>query len=505
MEGDASCFRRLDESPWVLGDIILRHQDDCVIWAATHRASGKKACIKMKTVAPGEGTEELTVVARLNTLGPPPPLVFNLLPPEIPAGDRQGSFGGTYWIAMTPFASTLQTMPHGELDIAVATTQLSVQLRSLFKCFGLFHCDVKGSNILYEAGVYALADFGLASAGGAYQQHAFLEKDWPYLVGVSGASALDPSAVSRRTDMRALGVSLALAENRETYDDWYGPGWRRRTPGHVEALRKVAVRHRTSPLMRAFFRALEAADDGDVHEEVVHAVRTASGRFAAAAAAAADARPPSPAFLAPDVAGPLIGIGGRMGAGKDTAAGFARERLLAVGGGRRPAGEIRVAATLKKIVATLAGLGDDVDAESREFKSLSPPRFGGVTVGRALQLLGGWARDTLSVGIWLTDAVGRIEAARADPGCFGVVVPDVRFADEAEAVARLGGVVWRVERPDAGAQAAVVSGDGRDAADPSERGYELPAGSTVVLNDGTLEELRAKVWALVDAECARAR
>jgi hypothetical protein len=75
-----------------------------------------------------------------------------------------------------------------------------------------------------------------------------------------------------------------------------------------------------------------------------------------------------------------------------------------------------------------------------------------------------------------------------------LVAPDVRFPNEAEAVAALGGVVWRVVRP------GIPAGDHE-----SERamdGYRW--NDAVILNDGTLEDLWAKVDALMVERRVRA-
>lgn len=66
---------------------------------------------------------------------------------------------------------------------------------------------------------------------------------------------------------------------------------------------------------------------------------------------------------------------------------------------------------------------------------------------RLLQLLGTEVcRQCIRDDYWVTEAEKRIAAA-FDGGAKIVVVPDIRFPNEAEMVKRLGGIVWRVERP----------------------------------------------------------
>ena len=68
------------------------------------------------------------------------------------------------------------------------------------------------------------------------------------------------------------------------------------------------------------------------------------------------------------------------------------------------------------------------------------------------------------------------------------VITDVRFPDEAQAIKDWGGVLWRVDRP------GLVGGDGHasETAMDDYRGWD-----EVIVNDGTIAELRAKVGRLL--------
>lgn len=70
-----------------------------------------------------------------------------------------------------------------------------------------------------------------------------------------------------------------------------------------------------------------------------------------------------------------------------------------------------------------------------------------------------------------------------------VVVPDVRFPNEARAVLDAGGILWRVERPGTAATASHVSEMGLD---------DWPWWHAVIRNDNTLESLYRSVdlWAV---------
>ena len=63
-------------------------------------------------------------------------------------------------------------------------------------------------------------------------------------------------------------------------------------------------------------------------------------------------------------------------------------------------------------------------------------------VRRLLQVLGVSARNILGQTIWVDTAVTKLSSSDKR-----YVITDVRFENEAEAIKRLGGEVWRVERP----------------------------------------------------------
>lgn len=129
---------------------------------------------------------------------------------------------------------------------------------------------------------------------------------------------------------------------------------------------------------------------------------------------------------------PLIGITGRIGSGKTTAAMYMCERY---GFARH-----RFASPLKAMLHCLGLTPLHTDGELRE----KPCKIlGGMTPRYAMQTLGTeWGRDLVSKTLW-------VDAWKATmPQNIPVVVDDVRFANEAEAVYEMGGTVIRIDRPE---------------------------------------------------------
>lgn len=86
-------------------------------------------------------------------------------------------------------------------------------------------------------------------------------------------------------------------------------------------------------------------------------------------------------------------------------------------------------------------------------------------------------RHMFGQDIWVKTTMMRIPFGRK------VVLADVRFENEADAIRKAGGVVWRIERP------------GIDPANnhASEHALDHYDFDLVIVNDGTLNDLKAKV------------
>jgi hypothetical protein len=108
----------------------------------------------------------------------------------------------------------------------------------------------------------------------------------------------------------------------------------------------------------------------------------------------------------------------------------------------------------------------------------------GVSVRHMLQTLGTeYGRQCLHPNVWLI--CWRKQAERHAK----VVVDDVRFANEAALIREMGGEMWMVRRP----------GVERNTGHASEGGLDGFDFDRVIENDGTLDELRTKVLAALDA------
>jgi hypothetical protein len=168
----------------------------------------------------------------------------------------------------------------------------------------------------------------------------------------------------------------------------------------------------------------------------------------------------------------LIGISGRARAGKDSCASVLTGELGFV--------RIAFADALKDGARAMFGFSEEQIGGS--LKETVDARFG-VSPRRVMQLLGtDFGRKLIAEDLWVRLAGARIDLAR-EKGARGIVVPDVRFPNEAQAVRAWGGRVWRVERPGVADVAAHESETALDR-------YDFDA---VIDNDGTLADLRDAV------------
>jgi hypothetical protein len=147
----------------------------------------------------------------------------------------------------------------------------------------------------------------------------------------------------------------------------------------------------------------------------------------------------------------IIGFAGQAGAGKNEAA-------LGVG----PAIEIAFADEVKRIAMRLFGFSEHVLWGPSYARQAVDPRTG-LTCRSILQSLGDWGRFT-DPDVWVRVAMQNAEAVRDLPAtgysrsiglvALGsipkpsyIVMPDVRFPNEAKAISRLGGKTLWVTRP----------------------------------------------------------
>jgi hypothetical protein len=171
----------------------------------------------------------------------------------------------------------------------------------------------------------------------------------------------------------------------------------------------------------------------------------------------------------------LIGIVGRKGAGKDTAA----EALVSQG--YRVA---KFAGALKAMVTgylKYIGLEDDAIKaiiEDYRVKEIPSPYFNGKSPRHVMQTLGTeWGRDLIDTNIWVDSCIRNCKMFNQPS-----IITDVRFPNEVQAVRDAGGVVIRISRgipnTDSHASEAFI--------DSLPVDYEIN-------NNGTINELHSKL------------
>lgn len=132
----------------------------------------------------------------------------------------------------------------------------------------------------------------------------------------------------------------------------------------------------------------------------------------------------------------LVGVTGLKGTGKDTVA----SHLCDIYGFRRFA----YADILRDALVRMFGVSPDLFTEAA-LKEVATPELFGQTPRYLMQTLGTeWGRDIVSPTLWIDLMFRQVEQS----GSQLVVVSDVRFDHEAEAIRSRGGKIWRVIRPD---------------------------------------------------------
>lgn len=175
----------------------------------------------------------------------------------------------------------------------------------------------------------------------------------------------------------------------------------------------------------------------------------------------------------------LVGLTGYAGSGKDCAA----AGLVAAGWTRQAfADPVRsMALAIDPLVVWPLFSPDPVRLSLLVAKRGWPVAKQAPEVRRLLQTIGtDGVRAHLGADAWV-QAFDLARDRRSD-----TVAPDVRFPNEALHIRRMGGIVIRIDRPGVGP----VNGHVSEAVD----GLEVDA---TVVNDGTVEQLQARVLALV--------
>ena len=172
----------------------------------------------------------------------------------------------------------------------------------------------------------------------------------------------------------------------------------------------------------------------------------------------------------------IIGITGIAGSGKSTIAdilvrdfGFVR---------------VKMAGPLKSMLRAI-GLGDE--HLEGDLKTASIHMLCGKTPRHAMQTLGTeWGRECIGPDFWVNVWCENVWHALEYGECGGVVCDDIRFANEADAVRRIGGEIWGVSRD------GVLPGT-----HSSETELAHIAPDVLIHNGGTIEDLQDTVFALM--------
>lgn len=111
----------------------------------------------------------------------------------------------------------------------------------------------------------------------------------------------------------------------------------------------------------------------------------------------------------------------------------------------------------------------------------------------ALQTLGTeWGRQSVTQDIWIKYAIHRAMGEILKGDVNGVVISDVRFLNELEAILNVGGKLLHIERPVAKEKSLAV-GVTAHASETEQSGFDLQRFNFLFQNDGTVSELLSDV------------
>lgn len=160
----------------------------------------------------------------------------------------------------------------------------------------------------------------------------------------------------------------------------------------------------------------------------------------------------------------IIGLAGRAGSGKSTCADWLRDN--------HGASVYSLALPLKFLAQDVFGFTAEQVFGTQAQKEAADPRWG-MSPREALIRLGNSARERLGEDVWLNACLNliRFESPRL------AVIADVRYPNEAHAVARAGGIVVRLDCPDAATSVDPNAPSERsvDQIDPADVSVEIRA------------------------------
>lgn len=181
----------------------------------------------------------------------------------------------------------------------------------------------------------------------------------------------------------------------------------------------------------------------------------------------------------------LIGLSGKAGSGKTTVA-----RFLCTAFDWR---EVSLADPIRAGLNAMLGIPVDLMFDQQRKNEVLP----GVQLSarELMQSLGtDWGRSMVDDRVWIRQATASIAAIRRSaPDARGVVVPDIRFANEAEWIRSMGGQVWHIGDRKMGGSYGMPTAAAEHA---SEAGITGEAADGWIDNSGTLDDLYDAVMAL---------
>lgn len=202
------------------------------------------------------------------------------------------------------------------------------------------------------------------------------------------------------------------------------------------------------------------------------------------------------------MSGLILGLAGKAGVGKDVAADVLRFR--------HQFACIALADPIKRAVKDWFGWDDAILWGRSENRSIPDPAYRGLTPRHALQFVGTEVGRELYGDLWVQyafRAAGRLFDTRSACRCrydrayglyagqpgddvpAGIVIPDVRFPNEVEAIKNAGGRVILIRRPGAG-----LEGDaGHHKSETLLDAMDTSMFDDVIVNDGLLEVFQQEV------------
>lgn len=165
----------------------------------------------------------------------------------------------------------------------------------------------------------------------------------------------------------------------------------------------------------------------------------------------------------------IIGLVGQKRSGKDSVAGF-----LAPYGFRR----LALAEPIKRIAMDLFGFTrEQVEGIDYDREQILPEWD--VSVRQILQRIGSELGRQIHPDLWIRKLMMQVDLWDEDR----FVIPDVRHLNEVREIRARGGQIWKIERP------SFVNDDTHS----SETEIASIEPDLVIVNDGTLEDLRIEV------------